>query len=213
MMKNYSYDTNERNRKIDKILHKARVFHLKHENVAVLVLSFIFSYYLVKTGLIHVVVGFMGQFGYLSALILGFLFSFGFTTTPASVTMFFLAKTINPFLMALIGAAGAAVSNIIIYSLVKHGLLEEIRYILSEELKIEFSKFEITLNQNMMKRGWMKIVIPAIAGMLTALPIPTELLAALLWNIVRYRPQIVMIYSFFFSFIGILAIGLFGVVH
>lgn len=209
-MGRYSFTASQRNRKVERVVNKVKIFHLKHQNIVLLLLSFVFTYYLVKTGFINTVVEFLGNFGYISAFILGFLFSFGFTTTPASATLFFLAKHLNPVGMAFISAIGAAMSNLIIYMFVKYQLLDEIRYILSEDFKLEFSKFEITLTQSMMKRKWMRIFVPALAGILTAMPVPTELIAAVLWNIVRYKPQIVLIYSFVFSFIGILALGLFG---
>ena len=115
--------------------------------------------------------------------------------------------------MAFVAAIGAAISSLTIYNFVKHQFLDEIRYILSEELRLEISKYEIVLTQSIMKGRWIKIIVPALAGILTALPIPTELIAAVLWNIVKYNPQIVLIYSFIFSFIGILILGLFGVYH
>ena len=141
---------------------------------------------------------------------LGFLFSFGFTTTPASAALFFLGKHINPVAMAAIGAMGAALSNLTIYMFVKYQLLDEIRYILNEDFKLEFSRFEIILTQSVIRKKWMKVFVPALAGVLTAMPVPTELIAAVLWNIVRYKPQLVLVYSFVFSFIGILVLGLFG---
>lgn len=211
-MEKYSYTVSERKRKIEKVVHRVKTFHLKHQNTVLLLVSFVFTYYLVKTGLVQTAVEFLGNFGYISAFILGFLFSFGFTTTLASATLFFLAKHINPFEMAFIAAMGAAISNLMIYLFVKHHLLDEIRFILSEELKLEFSKFEITLTRNVMKSKGMRIFVPALAGILTAMPVPTELIAAVLWNVVRYKPQIVLIYSFIFSFVGILALGLFGVI-
>lgn len=209
-MEKYSFPANERKRKIGKVVGRVRIFHLRHQNTVLLLASFVFTYYLIRTGLVNTAVEFLGNFGYVSAFVLGFLFSFGFTTTPASATLFFLAKHVNPVLMALIAASGAAISNLMIYLFVKYQLLEEIRYILGEELKLEFSKFEITLTQALMRKKWMRFFVPALAGILTAMPVPTELIASILWNIVRYRPQIVLLYSFIFSFIGILALGLFG---
>ncbi len=209
-MEKYSFPANERKRKIGKVVGRVRTFHLRHQNTVLLLASFAFTYYLVRTGIVNTAVEFLGNFGYASTFILGFLFSFGFTTTPASATLFFLAKHVNPFLMALIAASGAAISNLMIYLFVKYQLLEEIRYILGEELKLEFSKFEITMTQALMKKKWMKFFVPALAGILTAMPVPTEFIASILWNIVRYRPQIVLIYSFIFSFIGILVLGLLG---
>ncbi|MBU5537615.1 MAG: hypothetical protein QW818_02910 [Candidatus Aenigmatarchaeota archaeon] len=210
-MGKYSYTVSLRKRKVEKAIKKVRTFHLKHQNTILLLISFIFTYYLVKTGMIQTVVEFLGNFGYLSAFILGFLFSFGFTTTPASTTLFFLAKYIDPLGMAFIAAIGSAISNLIIYLFVKNELLDEIRYILSEELRLEFSKFEIRLTHQMLKKKWLRFFVPALAGILTAMPIPTELVAAILWNIARYKPQIVLLYSFIFSFIGIFILGLFGI--
>ncbi|MBI1978858.1 MAG: hypothetical protein HYS62_02215 [Candidatus Aenigmarchaeota archaeon] len=212
-MERYSYTVNERKRRIEKVVHKVKTFHLKHQNTVLLLISFAFTYYLVKTGLVQTAVELLGDFGYISAFVFGFLFSFGFTTTPASAALFFLAKHINPLGMAFIAAVGAAISNLMIYLFVKHQLLDEIRFILSEELRLEFSKFEITLTRNVMKSKGMRLFVPALAGILTAMPVPTELIAAVLWNIVRYKPQLVVIYSFIFSFIGILVLGLFGVSH
>ena len=209
-MEKYSFTVSQRKRKIERVVGKVKTFHLKHQNTVFLLLSFVFTYYLIKTGLVNAVVEYLGNFGYLSALVLGFFFSLGFTTTPASATLFFLAKHINPVGMALIAAIGASISNLMIYLFVKHRLLDEIRYILGEELRLEFSKFEINLTQSVMRSRGMRIFVPALAGILTAMPVPTELIAAVLWNIVRYKPQIVLVYSFIFSFIGILALGLFG---
>lgn len=211
LMEKYSFPSSQRNRKIGRVVHRIRTFHLNHQNTVLLLISFVFTYYLVKTGFVDVTVEFLSGFGYLSALVLGFLFSFGFTTTPASAMLFFLAQHLNPFAMALVGALGAAASNMMIYIFVKHQLLDEIRFILSEELKIEFSRFEIVLTQNVMKKRWVRFTVPALAGIMTAMPVPTELVASVLWNIVRYKPQMVLVYSFIFSFLGILALGLFGI--
>lgn len=209
-MEKYSYTASQRNRKIGRVVGRIKTFHLKHQNLVILVLSFAFTYYLIKTGLVSATVELLGNFGYVSAFVLGFLFSLGFTTTPASAALFFLGKHINPVAMAAIGAVGAAMSNLTIYMFVKYRLLDEIRYILNEDLKLEFSRFEIVLTQSVMRKRWMRIAVPAFAGVLTAMPVPTELVASVLWNIVRYKPQLVLIYSFIFSFIGILLLGLFG---
>ena len=176
-----------------------------------LFLSFAVTYYLVQTGLVKSIADFLGSFGYVSAVILGFLFAFGFTTTIASATLVFLAKSINPVIMAFLGALGATISNLLIYQFVRHKLLNEIRSILESDLSIEFSKFEIKLSYKMMKKWWMKILVPALAGILTALPVPTEFVAAILWNIVKYRIELVLFFTFIFSFFGILALGLFGI--
>lgn len=209
-MEKYSFKSSESKRKVVKVIRRATVFHLKYQNTVWLLLSFLFTYALVKTGLINTVVAFMGNFGYLSALVLGFFFSLGFTTTPASATLFYLARRLDPWWMSVIAAIGAAFGNMTIYLFVKHKLLGEIRNILSEDFRIEFAKFEIKLNYSLAKNKWARIFVPALAGILTALPIPTEIIAAMLWNIVKYNPTVILLYSFIFDFLGILALALFG---
>ncbi len=209
-MERYSYETSQQNRRIGKVMRRMKTFHLRYQNIIMMVLSFVFTYYLVRSGLVELGVSLLGNFGYVSAAILGALFAIGFTTTPAAAGLFFLAKQLNPFLMALIAAVFAALSNLALYFIVKHRILDEIRYTLSEAFKIEVSRFEIILSHKVMKNRWVKIFVPALAGVLTSLPVPTELIAAILWNVVKYRPHIVFIYSFIFSFVGILLLGLFG---
>lgn len=209
-MVNYSFDDSEINRKLKKIVRRVKPLHLKYQNTILLLLSFAFTYYFVKTGMVESAVEFLGNFGYVSAVVLGFFFAFGFTTTIAAATLVFLAKIINPVTMAFLGALGATISNLLVYLFVKHKLLNEIKSILSEDFKIEFSKFEIRLGQSLTKKWWMKILVPALAGILTALPVPTEFIAAILWNIVKYRIELIVFFTFIFSFLGILALGLFG---
>jgi hypothetical protein len=173
--------------------------------------SLAMTYLLVRAGLVKDFADYLTGFGYISTVILGFFFTLGFTTPIASATLIFLARNVNPFLMALLGAMGATISNLLICLFVRHKLLDEMRYILNEDLKLEFSKFEIRLSYAMMKKWWMKVLVPALAGFLTALPVPTEFLAAMLWNIVKYRMERILFFTFIFSFLGILALGLFGI--
>jgi len=210
-MANYSYHHSENHRKFRRVVHKARTFHLKYQNTLMLLFSLAMTYLLVKAGLVKDFADYLTGFGYASAVILGFFFALGFTTPIASATLIFLARNMNPFPMALLGAMGATIANLLIYLFVRHKLLDEIRYILNEDLKLEFSKFEIKLSYSMTKKWWVKILVPALAGFLTALPVPTEFFAAMLWNIVRYRIERILFFAFIFSFFGILALGLFGI--
>ncbi len=206
----YSFHASERNRRINRTVRTIHSFHLRHQNTALIILSFVFTYYLIKSGILYTFVGFLGNFGYISAMLLGFLFSFGFTTTPAATMLFILSEHVNPFLMALTASLGAGLGNLAIYFYVKRHLMNEIRYTLAEEFKIEISRFEIILHSKTMKKRWMKFFVPALAGVLTAMPLPTEVVVALLWSAVGYNARFVFIFSVIFSFIGILSLALLG---
>ncbi len=209
-MAEYSFPDSERKKKIGKVVSKIRTYHLKRQNTIFLIISFVFTYFLVKTGLITLFVTSIGNFGYVSALVLGFLFSFGLTTTPSAATFFYLAQYTNPFIMALIASIGAAISNVMIYKFVKYQLIDEFKFILSHDLKFEFSKFEIVLDHEMMRNSWFRFFVTTFAGILTAMPVSTEMLTSVLWSIGKYSTKRALFYSFVFSFIGILAIGLFS---
>jgi hypothetical protein len=114
----------------------------------------------------------------------------------------------NPLLMTLVASLGAMISNFLIFSFVKHQFLDEMRYILSQDLELEISKFEIVLTRKVMKSQIFRYVILALTGILVALPIPAEMIIAILWNIAKYDTKKVLIFSYIFSFIGILALGI-----
>ncbi len=209
-MVKYSFKTSQRDRKLARVIHKVKTFHVNRQNTILLLVSIVFAGILLESEAFNSVVKVLGEFGYLSALVLGFLFSFGFTTAPAAATLYLLADHINPLLMAMVASFGAMIGNFLIYNFVKHEFMDEIRYIFSQDLKLEISKFEITITRKMMKSMTFRTVFPALSGILVALPLPTEMFVSILWNMAKYDPRKVFVLSYVFSFIGILALGLFG---
>lgn len=207
-MVRYSFSSSRRQKKIHHVLHKVEKFHLNHQNTILLAVSLLFAYSFLHSESFISFVSFLGKFRYLSAFILGFFFSFGFTTAPAAATLYLLADHLNPILMGFIAGIGAMISSLVIFKFVKHHFMDELRYILSHELRLEIYKTEVALTKNMMKSKAVRIIVPSIAGILTAMPLPTEILVAILWSATRYETKKVMIYSFIFSFLGISILGL-----
>jgi len=207
-MVKYSFHYSERNKKIHRVVHKVRRFRLNHKNIIFMLISFLVTYLLLKSGALYFVVSYLGGFGYFSAFVLGVLFSFGFTTVPAAAGLYFLADQMNPFFMTIIAATGAMMGNFFIYSFVKYSFIDELRYILSNDLRLDFYNFEIAITKRRLKSRSFKYIVPAISGILTALPIPTEMFVSILWNISKLETRNVLLLSYVFSFVGILALGL-----
>lgn len=207
-MVKYSFSSSRRQKKIHHVFHKVKKFHFRHQNTILLAASLFFAYSFLNSDSFIPFVSSLGKFSYLSAFILGFFFSFGFTTAPAAAIFFLLADHLNPILMGFVAAWGAMISSVLIFKFVKHRFMDELRYILSHELKLEIYNMEVNLTKSMVKSKTLRMVVPAIAGILTAMPLPTEILVAILWSATRYETKKVMIYSFIFSFLGISALGL-----
>lgn len=207
-MPKYSFPVSQRNKKIHKVVHKVRRFHLNHKNIIFMLLSILFTFVFLKLGFLYATISYLGSFGYLSAFILGILFSFGFTTVPAAAGLYFLSEHINPFFMAIIASTGSMIGNFLIYSFVKHKFIDELRYIFTNELRLDFYRFEIAITKKQLKSRSFRYVIPAISGILASLPIPTEMLVSILWSMSKQDAKNVLLFSYAFSFIGILTLGL-----
>ncbi|MDI6798646.1 MAG: hypothetical protein QMD12_01450 [Candidatus Aenigmarchaeota archaeon] len=210
-MKKYSFETRQRERKIESVIKQLKKFHWKYRNLIFLTISIILAYFLLKSK--HVVELILGlkNFGYISAFIVGIFFAYGLTAAPATAILYILGKDLNPFLIASLGACGAVLSDYLIFRFVRDKLIEEITR-LSEEVSKPFSHFKLseqirfTLWEKISRtRVWNKI-IPIIAGFIIASPLPDELGAAL-FGASKYEPRRFIFYSYLLNFVGILGIS------
>jgi uncharacterized membrane protein YdjX (TVP38/TMEM64 family) len=139
----------------------------------------------------------LGNYEYLGALLAGFFYTYGATTAFSVATFFILAKVLNPWIMALLGALGSIVSEYIIYDFVSERSGKTIK-IGNKEYKIP----EI-------KSKFVKKISPLIAGFIIASPLPDEL-AAIFLGVEKYDIKKFILLAFIFNFIGILFIVALG---
>jgi hypothetical protein len=204
----YSFWHSQKKGDIHKVVHGVKRFHLNHRNTVLLAASIIVAYFLLKSGYLDSIVPSLSKFGYFSIFFLGILFPLGFTTAPVAATLYTMSPNFNPILMPLIAATGAMLGNLLIYFFVKFELTDEIRHIFTNDLKLDFYKFELTLTKQKLKSKYFRILVPPLSGLLIALPIPTEMFVSILWNITKVELKYVLLLSFIFSFIGIMSLGL-----
>jgi len=139
----------------------------------------------------------LGNYEYLGAVLAGFFYTYGATTAFSVATFFVLAKVLNPWVLALLGALGSIVSEYIIYNFVskKSGKI----------IKISNKKYKIPE----IKSKFVKKISPLIAGFIIASPLPDEL-AAVLLGAEKYGSKKFILLTFIFNFIGILFIVALG---
>ncbi len=197
----YDYRKSIINNKLSRTVKKVEKFDWKYKNLGFLVVSFTVSYLILKSEFAVMVVGGLGSVGYLGSFISGLFFTYGLTTPPATAALFLLSKTLNPFLVALIGASGALVSDFLIFKFVKDRLLGELSD-LSQELKINMHP----IHQRIKNSTYLKWIIPTMAGLIIASPLPDELAVAL-FAVVKYDPKKFGMFSYISNFLGILVIA------
>ncbi len=195
-------------------IQKMGKYNWKYRNLILLALSFAAAYYILKSGTIASSIQNLGNFGYPASFAAGMLFSYGLTTAPATVALFNLGKTLNPFLIAAIGACGTVISDYVIYRIVKDNLLDEI-FLLSREIKnLTKPVSHLFFWEDLRVRIWKGIlhskiwntIIPIIAGLIIASPLPDEFGAAL-FGAIRFEPRKFLVAAYVFNFIGIFIVA------
>jgi hypothetical protein len=200
----YSYTNNVRRRKIEGVLSKLDRFRLSHRNIIFMSASFVFFYIIITREGIAPIVAAFGDFGYIGAFVSGFLFSYGFTVLPAASTIYLFGGALNVFIIALAGAIGATIGDIFIFRFIRFSLTPEIKYIISHDLHLDLPS-----TRRIMSHPRIRKILPAIAGIIIALPIPVEVGMVML-GAVNYTTRKVAVMAFLLNFVGIFFIALLG---
>jgi len=176
---------------------KLIIYEWNHYKLALMTIVILLTLESYLTGSLEKFLLSLGNYEYLGALFAGFFYTYGATTAFSVATFFVLAKVLNPWILALLGALGSIVSEYIIYNFIseKSGKIIEIN---NKKYKIP----EI-------KSKFVKKISPLIAGFIIASPLPDEL-AAIFLGAEKYDIKKFIILAFIFNFIGILFIVALG---
>ena len=197
-------------RTTEKTLKKIENYRWKYSNLLLLGLSIVFAYHMLKNPQIVAFIENLGSFGYPASFIAGMLFSYGITTAPATIALFTLGKTLNPFLIAGIGAAGAVISDYIIFRIVRDKLLDEIKLFSKEIRNLTKPVSHLFFWEELRVRIWNAVsrskiwnqIVPLIAGLIIASPLPDEIGVALFCAI-KFKPKKFILWAYVFNFVGI----------
>lgn len=140
--------------------------------------------------------------GYFGIFISGMLLALGFTSAPATALFLLFAPTVNPFLAALIGGAGALISDSLIFLFIRTSFKDEIEELEHEEIILHIEK--------KIPSKIRRLIFPAIAGLMLASPLPDEIGISMLAAYRSIKPRFFALISYTLHTTGIFIIFLIG---
>lgn len=179
---------------------KSKTKYLLMTDIIIILLSFFFAIFLAKTDVLVNILIASKALEIFGSFIAGVFFTSVFTTAPATVTLGEMAQTNSILLVALSGALGAMIGDLIIFRFVKDSFSKH----LVELIKKKGGKDRIKHLFSLKYFRWLTFVI---GGLIIASPLPDELGVTLL-GFSKMRPSFFIFFSFIANFIGILLIGI-----
>lgn len=134
---------------------------------------------------------------FLSAFIAGMLFTSLFTTPLSFLAIGQLAPLMNPWVLALIAAAGALLGDLFLLMLVEDHAAEDVEHALSKKF---VHKLKLLFRHPLLH--WLT---PALGALIIASPLPDEL-GLTLMGLSKVRPLVIAPISYVMNFIGIMII-------
>lgn len=175
---------------------------IKYPKLILLCLSILLAYLLFQIDFFREVAVKLNSHGYVSILLAGFLFSYGFTA-PFAVGFFIsLAPQVNIFLAAPLAGIGALLSDLLIFRFIRTSFQDEF-----ENLKLTWFFQKIReLFFNHLSDRIKRYVLWTFAGFLIASPLPDEFGVSLVSGFSGINQKIFSVISFSLNTIGIFVI-------
>ncbi len=200
----YSWERKRREHHARRVMHHARRFHVRYGNLVLIVLGIIAGVWLIYNPDILLFLAEDESLGYAGTFALGFFYPYGVTTPAAIAGFFLLGKTISPWLIALVGAAGALISDFLIFYFIRHKLLDHLdRFTKRFNVRIHVAGHMVQ------RHSTLKHLVPIVAGMIVASPLPTEI-AIGIFAAIKFEMKKFLLYAFLFHFVSILIVSQVG---
>src|SRR3989344_1737438 len=167
-----------------------RLFKFKYPKLTLLILFSLLSYFIFSNPNMTEFVNSLEGFVYwASVFIAGFLFSFGFTTPPATA-FFIVLEPKNILMISLLGGIGSALSDILIFKTIKYSFMGEFK-------RLEKTKLIRTIEREFTHLHYIKIyLLYIIAGIAIVSPLPDELGVSMLAGMTKIKSYILGLISF-----------------
>lgn len=140
----------------------------RHSNFLFLLLGLCFAFILSRLPFFASLITEIEKFGYLGAILSGFLFSSTFTAATGALLLVNFAKVLDPFYLVASGVVGALSADLIIFFFVKDKVSEEITPIYEHFLAHSHLK-------KIIHTKYFSWTLPVLGALIIASPFPDEL--------------------------------------
>jgi hypothetical protein len=178
------------------------LYKFKYPKLTLLILSIILAYVLFTNPNVESFISGIEKLGYFGTFIAGMLISFGFTA-PFSVGYFITLNPENIIFNGFVGALGAMISNLIIFSLVKFSFKKEFLSLEKNMEKVKVVRRVENAFKNSFNGKIRHYLMYVFIGIFIASPLPDEIGDVLLAGFTKVKPLFLAIFSFILHFIGI----------
>lgn len=167
-----------------------------------IVISIGVAFYLFESGAMHRFTLALAGYQWVGSFFAGVLFTSLFTTAPAIVVLGELATEQSVLQVALVGALGAMVGDLILFNLVRDRIAEDIAFMLSQ--------VRVRRLRALFKTKLFHSLTPFIGALVIASPLPDELGLTLL-GLSKISERTFLVISFVMNAVGIYTIGMIAV--
>jgi hypothetical protein len=140
--------------------------HWAYKNTTILIFSLLIFIYLIDIGVIRTIIEFVGELGYLGALITGIFFVSTFTVIPAVYVMYNLSSILTPFEIAFLAGMGALLGDYILFRFFRDRVFEELKPLFLNHGGSKLLKF--------LKTPYFAWLLPVLGAIIIASPLPDE---------------------------------------
>lgn len=151
---------------------------------------------MIVSGRVHEFIYSLGSKGLIGIYISGIFYEYAVTAAPATASLILFTKTVNPFLISLIGALGTVTGDYIIFYIIKNKISKKTEKFI-DSMGVKWIK--------KLKNTKYSFLFPLIVGIIIASPLPDEIGISLL-GITHYDSKKFILLSFVLNFLGLLII-------
>lgn len=168
------------------------------KDLAIIAFGIVIAIMIIKTGALTTLLSSTKEIRFFGSFLAGMFFTSVFTAAPATVILGEIAQSDSLFWVALFGGFGALLGDLIILRFMKERVVGHFDYLIKNRSKRLTSIFRLRLFR------WL---LSFLGALIIASPLPDEIGLAMM-GISKMKTAWVIPVSFFFNFLGILAIGL-----
>lgn len=168
-------------------------------DISIVAASVVFAIYLVQSGMVHLLLASGGENILIASFVAGLCFTSFFTTAPAIVVLSELSQQGNILLIAAVGALGAMILDLILFSFVRDRVAKD------ASLLLRGKRWKGL--RHLFKSRLMHRVLPVVGALVIASPFPDEI-GLTLMGVSKLTTARFLLISYGMNFLGILLIGL-----